>query len=129
MSVTMRDKPYDEKFRLTERNLIVCAFTYMEAGRAVRVVGRRSLGLLKGSLTGRHFPVAGLRALAGVVVRLGAVARERRSLRGRRTRRDGEVFACSLGEETFFDPLRFAPDRGTEAEAFARTRLAALAGR
>lgn len=129
MSITMRDRPYDDKFTLTERNLIICTLKNFELRHGARVAMRRILGLLKGSLTGKHYPVPGLRAFAGVVRQLPRTVRKRRELQRRRTRSDHEIVAFSAGEQTFFDAVRYEPVNREAARAFAETRLAASRGR
>ena len=126
MSITMRDHPYDDKFRLTERNLLLCALKNMENSRALLVVGRRSLGILRGSLISRHYPVAGLRALAGVLRMLPSTWTLRSALQRARVRSDREVFAFSVGERTFFNAVTYQPERTDEAHAFAESRLARI---
>ncbi len=123
MSITMRDRPYDDKFCLTERNLILCTLKNFELRRAILLAVRRSLGLLKGALTGRHYPLPGLRALAGVVRQLPRTIRKRRALQRRRVRSDHEVISFSHGEMTFFDAVRYAPTDREAAHQFAQRRL------
>jgi GT2 family glycosyltransferase len=123
MSVTMRDGGYDAKFHLTERNLMICALKNFETSRAVRVVTRRVLGLLKGSLTGRHYPIPGLKAVAGLVVQVPRTARKRRVLQRRRKRTDAQVISFANGERTFFDAVRYIPIGRADAHAFALAKL------
>jgi GT2 family glycosyltransferase len=123
MSVTMRDEGYDAKFHVTERNLMICALKNFETTRAVRVVARRTLGLLKGFLTGRHYPLAGLKAIGGLVVQIPRTVRKRTVLQGKRVRTDAEITSFAAGEQTFFDAVRYTPTRRAEAKAFAASRL------
>ncbi len=123
MSITMRDRPYDDKFSLTERNLILCTLKNFELRHAIRVATRRSLGLLKGSMTGRHYPMPGFRALGGVLRQLPRTLRKRRTLQRRRVRTDQEIMSFSVGEQTFFDAVRYQPVEREHAREFAQQRL------
>jgi GT2 family glycosyltransferase len=119
MSITMRDNGYDAKFHLTERNLMICALKNFELATGIRVCARRALGLLKGSLTRRHYPIPGLKAIGGFVLRLPHTLTKRRRLQRRRTRSDAAVTAFGVGEKTFFDAVRYVPIERAEAHAFA----------
>lgn len=119
----VRERPYDFKFEHTERNLLLCALMFFELPRAARVVARRTLGILRGSVLGRHYPAAGLRALRGVLVLLPHVFRTRRRVTRRRRRSDIEIIRYRSDEPIFFDPVRYVVADRTGAERFARTRL------
>ena len=121
----VRERPYAFKFRFTERNLLLCALMFLEPSHVAQVVTRRSLGLLRGSLRGNHFPVAGLRALAGAIRLMPHAFRVRRRVTRRRLRTDAEIAAYRDDEPIFYDSVRYeVPDRGA-AEAYAQRRLAA----
>jgi GT2 family glycosyltransferase len=120
----VRERPYAFKFEHTERNLLLCALMYFEPRRALAVVGRRTLGLLRGSLLGRHYPMAGIRALLGVVRLLPHVITTRRHVTARRVRSDAEIVAYRANEPIFYDSVRYVVDDPIAAEAFARRRLA-----
>jgi GT2 family glycosyltransferase len=122
MSITMRDNGYDAKFHLTERNLMICALKNFELATGMRVCARRALGLLKGSLTGRHYPIPGLKAIGGFVGQLPRTLAKRRRLQRRRTRGDAAITAFGVGEKTFFDAVRYVPMERAQAHAFAIIR-------
>ncbi len=126
MSLSMRDRPYGDKFELTERNLILCVLKNFSMSRAVPAAVRRSLGLAKGSLTGRHYPVPGLKALSGVFVRLPSVWRARRQVQRRRVRSDAQILEFAEGERIFFDSVTYEPTERSAAESFAREKLSRL---
>ena len=119
----VRERPYDFKFEHTERNLLLCALMFFELPRAARVATRRTLGIVRGSLLGRHYPAAGLRALRGVLVLLPHVYRTRRRVTRRRRRSDIEIVGYRSDEPIFFDSVRYAVADPAEAERFARARL------
>ena len=119
----VRERPYDFKYEHTERNLLVCALMFFEPVRALRVVARRTIGILRGSLLGRHYPVAGLRALLGTLILLPHVVRTRRRVTRHRRRSDAEIIDYRRDEPIFFDSIRYAVSDPAAAEAFARTRL------
>lgn len=120
----VRERPYAFKFEHTERNLLLCALMFFEPRHALAVVGRRTLGLLRGSLLGRHYPMAGLRALVGVARLLPHVTRVRRRITARRTRTDAAIIAYRANEPIFFNSVTYTVDDPFAAEAFARRRLA-----
>jgi GT2 family glycosyltransferase len=124
MSITMRDHGYDAKFHLTERNLMICALKNFELSIGMRVCTRRSLGLLKGSLTGRHFPIPGIKAIGGFVRQLPRTLVKRGHLQRRRVRGDAAITAFGVGEKTFFDAVRYVPIDRAEAHAFASSTKA-----
>jgi GT2 family glycosyltransferase len=126
MSLSMRDRPYGDKFELTERNLILCVLKNFSLPHAIAVAVRRSLGLAKGSLTGRHYPVPGLKALFGIVTRLPSVWRARREVQRRRVRSDAHILQFAQGERIFFDSVTYEPTERAAAERFARDRLSRL---
>ncbi len=119
----VRERPYDFKFEHTERNLLLCALMFFEPSRAARVAARRTLGIVRGSVLGRHYPVAGLRALRGVVVLLPHAYRTRRRVTRRRQRSDVEIIGYRSDEPIFFDSVRYVVTDPTGAERFARARL------
>ncbi len=119
----VRERPYDFKFEHTERNLLLCALMFLELPRAARVAARRAVGIVRGSLLGRHYPAAGLRALRGVIVLLPHVYRTRRRVTRRRRRSDVEIIRYRSDEPIFFDSVRYAVDDPVAAERFARARL------
>lgn len=119
----VRERPYDFKFEHTERNLLLCALMFLELPRAARVAARRAVGIIRGSLFGRHYPAAGLRALRGVIVLLPHVYRTRRRVTRRRRRSDVEIIRYRSDEPIFFDSVRYAVDDPVAAERFARARL------
>jgi GT2 family glycosyltransferase len=123
MSHSMRDRPYGDKFEFTERNLILCVLKNFSLSRALPVAARRSLGLAKGSLTGRHYPIPGAKALGGVVTRLPSVWRSRRDVQRRRVRSDAQILQFAQGERIFFDSVTYEPTERAAAEAFAREKL------
>lgn len=119
----VRERPYDFKFEHTERNLLLCALMFFELDRAARVALRRTVGIVRGSVLGRHYPVAGLRALRGVLVLLPHVYRTRRRVTRRRRRSDAEIIAYRSDEPIFFDSVRYVVADPTAADQFARARL------
>ena len=121
----VRERPYAFKFRFTERNLLLCALMFLEPSHAARVVTRRSLGLLRGSLRGNHFPLAGLRALAGTIWLLPHALGVRRRVTRRRIRTDVEIVAYRDDEPIFYDSVRYEVSDRAAAEAYAQRRLAA----
>ncbi len=127
MSVTMRDHGYDAKFHLTERNLMICARKNFEVWTALRVSGKRALGLLKGSATGRHYPVPGFKAVGGLVRQLPRTLAKRKRVQERRLRHDSAITAFAVGEKTFFDSVRYVPIDRPAAHSFAAQRLASQA--
>ncbi len=120
----VRERPYGFKFRFTERNLLLCALMFLEPSHAARVVTRRGLGLLRGSLRGNHFPVAGLRALAGAVWLLPHALAVRQRVTRRRTRTDAEIMAYRADEPIFYDSVRYEVLDRPAAAAYAQRRLA-----
>lgn len=125
----VRERPYDFKFEHTERNLLLCALMFFELPRAARVAARRTLGILRGSVLGRHYPAAGLRALRGVLVLLPHVFTTRRRVTRRRQRSDIEIIRYRSDEPIFFDSVRYVVADPKGAERFARARLRERAGR
>ena len=123
MSISMRDRPYGDKFELTERNLLICTLKNFSGTHGVRVAVRRCLGLLKGSITMRHYPGPGLRALSGLARRLPTLLRDRQSVQCRRVRSDAQVLKFALGEQTFFDAVTYEPIDRAAAERFARAKI------
>jgi GT2 family glycosyltransferase len=123
MSVTMRNHGYDAKFHLTERNLLICALKNFELSTAIRVTTKRILGLLKGSLTGRHYPLPGLKAVGGFARQMPRTLIKRRTLHERRQRTDAAITAFAVGECTFFDAVTYTPNERAAAHAFATQRL------
>jgi N-acetylglucosaminyl-diphospho-decaprenol L-rhamnosyltransferase len=121
MSASTRDRPYDFKFRLTERNLLLVALACIPGRDAYLVAGRRMAGLLRGSVRG-HYPLAGLRAVGGVLVRLPRTVTRRGDLQSRRRRSHEQILAYGRGEKTFFDAVRYEPIDPTGARAFAVER-------
>lgn len=119
----VRERPYDFKFEHTERNLLLCALMFFELPRAGRVAARRTLGILRGSVLGRHYPAAGLRALRGVLVLLPHVYRTRRRVTRRRRRSDVEIIRYRSDEPIFFDSVRYVVADPKGAEQFALARL------
>lgn len=119
----VRERPYAFKFRYTEQNLLLCALMFFEPGRAIRVVGRRTVGLLRGSIIGRHYPLAGMQALLGMVRLLPHVVAVRRRVTARRVRTDAEIVAYRSDEPIFYDSVRYEVSDGPAAAAFARQRL------
>ena len=123
MSAATRHLDYGFKFHLTERNLLVCALKNFRWQRVVSIWFWRGCGLLKGSLRG-HYPIPGLKAVFGAMRRLPRALRDRRAIQHRRARTDDEVLAYGIGEQTFFDAVRYEPTNRAAAEVFARARLA-----
>ena len=119
----VRERPYDFKFEHTERNLLLCALMFFELPRAARVTACRTLGIVRGSVLGRHYPAAGLRALRGVLVLLPHVYRTRRRVTRRRRRTDAEIIGYRSDEPIFFDSVRYIVADPTAADQFARARL------
>lgn len=119
----VRERPYDFKFEHTERNLLLCALMFFELPRAARVTARRTLGIVRGSVFGRHYPAAGLRALRGVLVLLPHVYRTRRRVTRRRRRTDAEIIRYRSDEPIFFDSVRYIVADPVAADQFARARL------
>lgn len=122
----VRERPYAFKFEHTERNLLLCALMFLEPRHALTVTGRRTLGLLRGSMLGRHYPLAGLRALLGVVRRLPHVVAVRRRITARRVRTDAQIAAYRHDEPIFFDSVNYRVPDARAAEAFAEQRLATM---
>jgi GT2 family glycosyltransferase len=127
MSVTMRSGGYDAKFHLTERNLMICALKNFELSTALRVSGKRVLGLLKGSITGRHYPIPGFKAVGGLLRHLPRTIAKRRQIQRRRTHTDSAIIAFGVGEKTFFDSVSYAPTDRPAAHSFAAGRRASQA--
>ncbi len=119
----VRERPYDFKFEHTERNLMVCALMFFEPTRAIRVVLRRMVGLLRGSLLGRHYPMAGLRALVGTLALLPHIGSVRRQVTTHRRRSDAQIIEYRRDEPIFFDSVHYAVSDPVAAESFARARL------
>ena len=122
MSASTRHLPYDFKFRLTERNLLIVALMCVPGFRAYRIVARRMIGLAIGSVRG-HYPTAGWRAILGVAVRLPRVLGRRRSVKRRRQRSHDEILAFGEGERIFFDSVRYEPTEPQRSREFAMARL------
>ena len=122
MSASTRDLPYDFKFRLTERNLLVCVVLCVPGPEAFWIAGQRIVGLLFGSIKG-HYPVPGLRAVGGLLSRLPGLLVRRRRLRKRRIRSHSDILCFGAGERTFFDPVRYMPVESVAARRFAEQRL------
>ena len=123
MSSSTRHLGYDFKFRLIERNLLLTAAELCTPRRALSIWARRGLGLARGAVTGRHYPVASLRALSGAFFHLPRTLRRRRSLQARRVRSDEQLFAFSAGERTFYDGVAYAPIERAAARRFAELAL------
>ena len=123
MSATLRHLGYGFKFHLTERNLLLCSLKHFERGRVLSIWTRRIGGLVKGSLLG-HYPVDGVRAVAGAIRRAPHALRTRHSLQRRRVRSDTAILAFGRGERTYFDAVRYVPIERDAAERFASARLA-----
>ncbi len=121
MSASTRDRPYDFKFHLTERNLVLCVLKCVEGPDAYRIALWRILGLLRGAVRG-HYPAAGVRAVCGVIVRFPAVIGKRRKLQRQRMRSHDAILAFGHGEPTFFDAVRYEPTDRDAARAFAQAR-------
>lgn len=119
----VRDRPYAFKFRYTERNLLLCALMFFEPGRAARVVSHRTVGILRGSILGKHYPLAGLHALLGVIRLLPHVVAVRRRVTARRVRTDIEIVAYRANEPIFYDSVRYEISDPEAAADFARQRL------
>ena len=124
MSAATRHLDYGFKFHLTERNLLLCALKNFGWRRVVSIWVRRGGGLLKGSVRG-HYPVPGLKAVLGALRRAPRTLMARRDVQRRRLRSDDDVLRFGIGEQTFFDAVRYEPTDRVAAEAFARARLAA----
>ena len=122
----VRERPYAFKFEHTERNLLVCALMFLEPRHALAVTGRRTLGLLRGSILGRHYPLAGLRSLLGMVRLLPHVIAVRRRITSRRVRTDEHIMAYRNDEPIFFDSVNYCVANAKAAEAFAERRLASM---
>lgn len=121
MSAASRHLDYGFKFHLTERNLLLCVLKNFAWRRALGIWFRRGGGLLKGSVRG-HYPLPGLKAVAGALRRAPGALLARRRIQRRRVRTDGEVLAYADGERTFFDAVRYEPTDRVAAEAYARAR-------
>ncbi len=119
----VRERPYAFKFFYTERNLLLCALMFFSPGKAFRVVTRRSLGLLRGSILGNHYPLAGLKALVGTVFLLPHTLAVRRRVTSRRQRSDADIVAYRADEPIFFDSVRYTVSDPNAALAFAQRRL------
>ncbi len=122
MSASTRDRPYDFKFRLTERNLLIVVILCVPGFDAFRIAGRRMIGLLLGSVK-QHYPIPGLRAVGGVVWRLPGLLARRNGLGRRRIRSHGDILAFGADEQTFFDAVRYTPIDREAARTFAEQRL------
>jgi GT2 family glycosyltransferase len=120
----VRERPYAFKFEYTERNLVLCALMFFEPKRALVVAAKRILGLLRGSLLGRHYPAAGMRAIVGVARLLPHVFAVRRQITRRRVRSDAEIIRYRSDEPIFFNSVTYSVDDPSAADAFARRRLA-----
>ena len=125
MSATNRHLGYGFKFHLTERNLLLCSLKHFERRRAASIWLHRIGGLVRGSLRG-HFPLDGLRAVAGAFRRAPHALAVRRGLQRRRVRSDAAILAFGHGERTYFDAVRYEPIERDAAERFASARLAEL---
>ncbi len=121
MSSSTRDRPYDFKFRLTERNLLIAVVVCVPGLNAFGIIGRRMLGLILGSLKG-HYPLPGLRAVGGVAWRLPGLLRRRHRLQSQRRRSHAAILSFGEGERTFFDAVRYQPIDRAGARAFAEAR-------
>ena len=127
MSASTRDRPYDFKFRLTERNLLIVALQCIPGVIAYRIVFRRVLGLLRGSVRG-HYPVAGLRAVGGLARSLPRAMHRRREIQRRRRRSHDDILLYGRGERTFFDAVRYVPTDGSAARKFAEQKTSEFLG-
>ena len=121
MSSSSRADSYAFKHRFIERNLLASVARCFEFRRAVAIWARRWPALAKGRLTG-EFPRASGGAAFDAARRLPSTLRARRRLQRRRQRCDEHVIAFSLGEHTFFDPVRYLPRRSMGALAVAAQR-------
>ena len=124
MSAATRHLDYGFKFHLTERNLLLCVLKNFAWRRVLSIWIRRGGGLLKGSVCG-HYPLPGLKAVLGALRRAPHALLARRDVQRRRVRSDDDVLRFGLGEQTFFDAVRYEPTDRAGAEAFARAGLVA----
>lgn len=121
MSSSSRADSYAFKHRFIERNLLASVARCFEFRRAVAIWARRWPALAKGRITG-EFPRASGGAAFDAARRLPATLIARRRIQRRRQCNDDHVIAFSLGEHTFFDPVRYLPQRSMEALATAAQR-------
>lgn len=118
-----RTDGYAFKHRFIERNLLASVAHCFEGRRALAIWARRWPALAKGRITG-EFPKASGGAAWDAALRLPRTLRRRRAVQSRRRRPDAEVIAFSVGERTFFDPVRYRPVHRWEALATAARRRA-----
>ncbi len=123
MSSSSRADSYAFKHRFIERNLLASVARCFEFRRAVAIWARRWPALVKGRITG-EFPKASGGAAFDAVRRLPSTLIARRRIQRRRRRSDDHVIAFSLDEHTFFDPVRYLPQRSMKALAVAAQRHA-----
>ena len=123
MSTSTRHLPYDYKFRLIERNLLLTAAELCGSRRAMSIWFRRGLGLARGAVTGRHYPRASLLALAGALRHLPRTLIARRAVNQRRVTTDVHLFRFAAGERTFYDAVDYRPTDSVMAREFAEKRL------
>ena len=122
MSSSTRHLDYGFKFRLIERNLLLTAAELCAPRRALSIWFRRGAGLARGAVTGRHYPVASVRALAGALAGLPAALLRRRRLQRRRMATDENLFRFADAERTFYDAVQYRPIERDAAREFAVAR-------
>ena len=127
MSASSRTGDYGFKHRFIEANLLASVARCFGTRRAVGIWARRWPALVKARVTG-EFPRATGGAALDAARRLPATLRARRRIQARRRRDDRAVIAFADGERTFFDPVRYLPERSFDALATAAERRVGRGG-
>ena len=126
-SLTTRELPYSFKYRLTMRNLLWTVVRNFSGRRARRAYLRIALGLVRNAVRGPH-RWASLAAVMEATLWSPVYLLARRQVQGRRRREDQELFDFSHGEQPYFDPVTYTPQRRLEVLEAMYRRLSLLTG-
>ena len=110
------------RFRLVQRNLLLCATANLSWPSVARVWAGRLLSAAKSVAKGPD-RVSLVAAIGAAVVRLPGVLVARRSRRAVATRHDHAAFAFAEGLQPFVDTTTYRPSQPQAALAAARARL------
>jgi GT2 family glycosyltransferase/glycosyltransferase involved in cell wall biosynthesis len=126
-SMSTRELDYGYKYRLIMRNFVLTLVKDFQGRRAHKLAIRRCLGLTRNVLRGPHRQ-ASLMALKDIGISYPGYLRQRREVQGRRKVDDQTLFNFSHGEQSFFDPVNYAPLRRLETLHAMYNRMFLLHG-
>lgn len=110
------------RYRLVQRNLLVCAVLNLSPGGAARVFWGRLIVHAKGLVTGPYRRER-VTALAGALAMIPRALLERRGRRRRMTRADLAAFVFAEDAEPYFDATTYRATNEPAAHEAARRRL------